>query len=97
MTQPGLCHGLAGLLQASGRVAADAPAHTAARIHELMPPIVAAIIGNPATDPSQKAINLLRYPDTGAGLLDGASGIALALYDYAEPARTGWPTFMVLG
>ena len=97
MTEPGLCHGLAGLLHASGRIAADASAPTAARIRELVHPVVTAIVGDTAAKPSQSAVDLVRSPHVGADLLDGATGIALALYAYTEPARTGWSTFMVLG
>lgn len=83
LTEIGLCHGTAGLLQSAWRMAPDArPPSLAAQLPHLTTRLIKQLDG-PVTDPE---------------LLDGAAGAALALHTLGTgtaPA-TGWDTFLLL-
>jgi hypothetical protein len=96
----GLCHGWAGLLQITCRMARDS---TDARLNEHLPLLAARVIDgyNPALPFGY------RYAGTPpgvwaphrAGFLEGAAGIALALHTYATDADPAacWDAALLLG
>ncbi len=83
LTDPGLCHGTAGVLQTACRMAADAP--TSGLAVEL-PNLAARLLAQLSTAPDD--------PE----LLDGRTGIALALHTAGTGAAplTGWDAFLLL-
>ncbi|OHV63459.1 lanthionine synthetase C family protein [Pseudofrankia sp. BMG5.36] len=84
LTEPGLCHGLAGLIQTAHRAAADATTpELAAELPGLVERLLARLPTQLAADPE---------------LLDGLAGAALALHTAAtntSPA-TGWDAALLL-
>ncbi|MEV6987275.1 lanthionine synthetase C family protein [Sphaerisporangium sp. NPDC051017] len=79
----GLCHGMAGLLQAAWRMATDSRSPDIGAELPRLTARLAAQLSHPLPDPE---------------LLDGAAGAALALHTVgigAAPA-TGWDTFLLL-
>jgi hypothetical protein len=84
LTEPGLCHGTAGLLQAAWRMAADA---ATPGIGRQLPGLAARLLAQLAQDPPPSA-----------ELLDGAAGIALALHTTGTgaPPASGWDRCLML-
>nr|WP_243274912.1 lanthionine synthetase C family protein [Streptomyces albus] len=84
LTETGLCHGTAGLLQAAWRMATDATTG-----------VLAAELPRLTTRLSQQITHLQqRDPE----LLDGLAGSALALHTLGTntPPRSGWDAFLLL-
>ncbi|MET7397380.1 lanthionine synthetase C family protein [Dactylosporangium sp. NPDC005572] len=94
-TDPSLCHGFAGLAYLAARTAADAQADTADALNAAVPDLISHAALAPA-NPVQAAVALLADPDRGAGLLDGAAGIALALHGTTRPPATGWDSCLLI-
>lgn len=94
ITATGLCHGLAGLLQCTWRVATDATTDDLA--HEL-PGLVAALTGRLNQYLDDHA-DTGRIKDIGqVEYLDGAAGAALALHTVASDHREAlWDTSLLL-
>jgi hypothetical protein len=92
-----LCHGWAGLLQITARMAADTGDPQYAEAASAFASLVAE-----GYDPDQPFGYPYRYPPSRVvnrpGLLEGAAGIALALHGYARgrPAATGWDAALLL-
>ncbi len=88
-----LCHGYAGLVHIAGRAAADAitPELTAC-----LPPLLGAIVSG--TDADGLAESLLRPPSGDMGLLEGATGIALAMHTAGAgtPPVSGWDSCLLI-
>lgn len=84
LTETGLCHGTAGLLQSAWRMAADASTATLAAE---LPSLTDRLI-------QQLAHTQPRAPE----LLDGTAGSALALHTLGTntPPESGWDTFLLL-
>ena len=82
ITEVGLCHGTAGVLQAAWRMAADA---RTPRIAAELPRLVGLLLD---------ALESACEPE----LLDGTAGAALALHTIgtAQAPATGWDTFLLL-
>jgi hypothetical protein len=82
-TDIGLCHGLAGLVHTTSRVAADA---TTPELAQLLPTLVARLLDQYPTAPHD--------PE----LLDGLAGVALALHTAALGSApvTGWDAALLL-
>ncbi|MFE9242015.1 lanthionine synthetase C family protein [Nocardiopsis sp. NPDC006938] len=83
VTEPSLCHGWAGVLQATWRVAGTSDDH---RLQEQIPAIAEQVMDH--LDPERMA----------GGLLEGLAGVALALHTFAtdtEPA-SGWDRCLAL-
>jgi len=79
----GLCHGMAGLLQAAWRMAADAPS---SGIADELPGL------------ADRLITQMSHPADSFELLDGSAGVALALHTIGTgvaPA-SGWDAFLLL-
>ncbi|WP_372412420.1 lanthionine synthetase C family protein [Streptomyces luteireticuli] len=95
-TDNGLCHGMASLAHIAARTAQDAHASTAGQLQATIPPLLTAICP-PGTD-TITAADAVVSGDAGAGLLDGAAGIALALLTPATgtPPRTAWDACLLL-
>jgi class I lanthipeptide synthase len=90
-----LCHGHAGLAHLACRIAADSSPPTAARLREHAAATLEHVF--PATSrPADAASTILAT--TGAGLLDGAAGTALAVLSLADLPQpiTGWDTLLTL-
>ncbi|MFG6197798.1 lanthionine synthetase C family protein [Nonomuraea sp. JJY05] len=83
LTEPGLCHGVAGVYQTSWRAARDA-----------LSPRIAAHLPTLAKLLSKHAAAHQRD----GGLLTGAAGLALALRTstHATPPRSGWDTCLLI-
>ncbi|GLX48990.1 hypothetical protein Shyhy01_19400 [Streptomyces hygroscopicus subsp. hygroscopicus] len=89
---PGLCHGRAGLLLITARMAADAGD---AELHDRLDGIARHLLdlADGDTDPPFTASPRPgRPPEDAFGLLSGTAGVALALLAYAtgEAPRSGW-------
>lgn len=86
ITEPGLCHGLAGVYQTAYRAARDARSPAIGR----RLPVVAAKL-------AQHAASLGDQGDEG-GLLTGGAGLALALETtrHTAPPRTGWDACLLI-
>jgi lantibiotic biosynthesis protein len=84
LTEPGLCHGTAGLLQASWRMAADA---TSREIEAELPRLAAHL-----------AAQLAECEDDNPELLDGTAGTALALHTAGtgNAPEPSWDAFLAL-
>jgi hypothetical protein len=82
ITTPGLCHGTAGLLQTTWRIAADA---STPRLRPRLPDFAEQLLADDKHDGE-------------IGLLDGTTGQALALMTAAadQPPATKWDAFMLL-
>ncbi|GGZ98105.1 hypothetical protein GCM10010371_67280 [Streptomyces subrutilus] len=96
-TDISLCHGYAGLAHLAARVAADAHAETRARLDSLIPHLLEAVAPPDPRGQEEAADALLRTADgSGAGLLDGAAGVALAVLA-AGTGRTAsrWDTCLL--
>ncbi|MFH9089091.1 lanthionine synthetase C family protein [Streptomyces sp. NPDC017673] len=89
---PGLCHGRAGLLHITARMAADTgDAELRDRLDSIARHLLDLADGD--TDPRFAAVPRPgRPPEDAFGLLSGTAGVALALHAYAtgEPPRSGW-------
>jgi hypothetical protein len=85
ITDPGLCHGIAGIYQTAYRAAHDA--RTPAIAQRL--PAVAARLTRHAHTPADSVDN---------GFLTGSAGIGLALHTLrrAAPPHTGWDTCLLI-
>ncbi|WP_432758372.1 lanthionine synthetase C family protein [Streptomyces virginiae] len=95
-TDNGLCHGFAGLAHIAARAASDALAPTAGQLRAVLPALLSAVYP-PGSDPATAAASLLRPPEPGPGLLDGAAGIALALMEPSgTPTQTAWDTCLLI-
>lgn len=88
-----LCHGYAGLVHIAGRVAADA---LTPELAACLPLLLSAIV--PDTDADGLAESLLRPPSVDMGLLEGATGIALALHtaEAETPPVSGWDSCLLI-
>jgi hypothetical protein len=88
-----LCHGHAGLVHIAGRAAADAITPDLAGC---LPRLLHAIV--PDDDTDALAASLLRPPDGGMGLLEGAAGVALALHtaQAGTPPVSGWDSCLLI-
>lgn len=84
LTEPGLCHGTAGLLHCAWRMSADA---RTPGIREALPALAADVTSG-----------LRRRPPTEAGLLDGLAGVALALHTIGTGSAPApcWDSFLAL-
>ncbi|MGW0538577.1 lanthionine synthetase C family protein [Streptomyces sp. NPDC003032] len=100
----GLCHGLAGLLHTTTRLAHDSQDRLLARHLPALADDLLAAFSHPSHPPPAPASvhqehpgrqNPPSYP---VGLLDGASGIALALHSHAtgQPPATAWDAALLL-
>lgn len=76
-TDPSLCHGYAGFAHLATRVAADAHPTAATRLRALVPGLLDAV-QPPAINAQTTSASLLQTPAGSLGLLEGATGIALA-------------------
>ncbi|MFG2483366.1 lanthionine synthetase C family protein [Streptomyces virginiae] len=96
-TDNGLCHGFSGLAHIAARAASDALPATAGQLRAVLPALLAAV-HPPGSDPAAAATELLHTPEPDPGLLDGASGIALALLAPATgtPPHTSWDACLLL-
>ncbi|UBU16443.1 lanthionine synthetase C family protein [Nonomuraea gerenzanensis] len=83
LTEPGLCHGVAGVYQTVWRAARDA--RTSSLSTHL--PVLAELLAEHAA---------IAQNDT--GLLDGAAGLALAMHTatHRTPPHTGWDTCLLI-
>lgn len=83
VTDTGLCHGLAGILQAAWRVAADADTGD---------------LANELPHVCQRLLDQLSPPPPDPEFLDGAAGIALAVHTIGTdaPPRTGWDSCLLM-
>ncbi|MFF2331232.1 MULTISPECIES: lanthionine synthetase C family protein [unclassified Streptomyces] len=92
-----LCHGFAGLAHVAARAAADAHPSTIGQLHATLPALLAAVLP-PGNNPAHTAVELIRDEKRGPGLLDGASGIALALLapSTAAPPRSAWDACLLI-
>ncbi|MDT5025270.1 MAG: lantibiotic biosynthesis protein [Micromonosporaceae bacterium] len=88
-----LCHGYAGLAHIAGRAAADAITPDLAGC---LPRLLNAVV--PHDDIDGLAASLLRPPDGGIGLLEGAAGVALALHTAhtGTPPVSGWDSCLLI-
>jgi hypothetical protein len=79
-----LCHGYAGLARVAARAAADAAEPAASKLRMLVPDLLANAVAQPIT--------------TTPGLLEGATGIALAALTPITQARAApvWDAFLLL-
>lgn len=83
-TEHGLCHGLAGMVQAAARMAADS---LTGELADELPSLAAALTADPEN------------PGLDPGLMEGTAGIALALHSlHTETDReaTAWDAFLLL-
>ncbi|WP_228718641.1 lanthionine synthetase C family protein [Kitasatospora acidiphila] len=93
LTDAGLCHGLAGLAQATACVAAEAADSLLLREAERVFRRVCDAY-DPATTFGYRAYDPVRRQRTDPpGLLEGACGIALALHAHLDPARRRRPAW----
>lgn len=94
-TDPSLCHGYAGLAHLAIRTAAHADPNTAPQLRAAAADLLDAI-HPPDADPQLTAAALLGV--TGPGLLEGASGVALAVHAPATgaPSRTRWDACLLI-
>jgi hypothetical protein len=98
LTEAGLCHGWAGLLQAASRIAADQPG---GQISAQLPLIAERAL---ELADSGEAFGFIPppvatgLPDQSAGFLSGAAGTALALHAVAtgRPPATSWDRMLLL-
>ncbi|MGW5102178.1 lanthionine synthetase C family protein [Streptomyces sp. NPDC004100] len=96
-TDSGLCHGFAGLAHVAVRMADDAHPLAAGQLRAAIPALLAAV--TPAgTDTELMATALTQDEKHGPGLLDGATGTALALLAVgtAAPPRSAWDTCLLI-
>ncbi|UWE08705.1 lanthionine synthetase C family protein [Actinacidiphila bryophytorum] len=84
VTDAGICHGWAGIYQTAFRAAADA---LDPRLHELLPTLGHELLHHTRPEPA-----------TSPGLLNGATGTALALSTLAtqKPPSTGWDACLLI-
>ncbi|MFE9766626.1 lanthionine synthetase C family protein [Streptomyces sp. NPDC005808] len=96
-TDNGLCHGFAGLAHIAARTADDAHLSTVGQLRAAVPALLAAV-HPPGTDPARTATALIQDEERGPGLLDGATGTALALLapSTAEPPRSAWDACLLI-
>jgi hypothetical protein len=86
LTEPGLCHGTAGLLQAAWRTATSSTTATTAQLTTHLPALADDLAHQVRTAP----------PDT-PELMNGLAGAALALHNAHTGANaTGWDAFLLL-
>ncbi|MFI8265292.1 lanthionine synthetase C family protein [Streptomyces sp. NPDC085665] len=79
-TDISLCHGYAGLAHLTARAASDALPDTRDQLKALIPGLLDAVVPPDTTAVAQVADALLQTADgNGAGFLDGAAGVALAV------------------
>lgn len=83
LTEPGLCHGVAGVYQTAWRAARDA-----------LTPAIATCLPALAHRLHQHAA----ATHSGSGLLNGATGLALAMHTraYDTPPHSGWDTCLLI-
>ncbi|WP_420036126.1 lanthionine synthetase C family protein [Streptomyces sp. cg28] len=95
-TDPGLCHGFAGLAHLTTRTAADAAPETANRLRAVVPNVLANLM--PLDSKPEDAGAALVDGPAGAGLLDGAAGIGLGLLTACGTAlpHTRWDSFLLV-
>ncbi|MFI5831957.1 lanthionine synthetase C family protein [Streptomyces sp. NPDC051578] len=96
-TDISLCHGYAGLAHLTARTAADALPETRDQLKALIPRLLDAVAPPDAKAQEHVADTLLQSADgNGAGLLDGAAGVALAVLA-AESGHTvsRWDTCLL--
>lgn len=96
-TDTGLCHGFAGLAHIAVRTAEDAHPSTVGQLRDVIPRLLAGI--RPMdTDFERTASAFVSTAGAGPGLLDGASGTALALLaaDTAVPPRSAWDSCLLI-
>jgi hypothetical protein len=86
-----LCHGFSGLAHCAHRIAADAHPHRAARLRQAAASLMDRAGPTTPGDPAAHAHAMIRTPGIGAGLLDGAAGIALSRLD-----APNWDTCLLL-
>ncbi|MFE3328997.1 lanthionine synthetase C family protein [Streptomyces sp. NPDC059176] len=96
-TDNGLCHGFSGLAHIAARAAHDALPATAGRLRAVLPALLAPV-HPPGSDAAAAATALLHTSEPDPGLLDGASGIALALLTPATgaPPHTSWDACLLI-
>lgn len=89
ITEPGLCHGIAGIYQTAYRAARDA---STPRLAQRLPILVARLAHHvgPPDDRAAEAI--------GNGLLTGSAGVGLALETtrHTTPPYTGWDACLLI-
>lgn len=87
LTEPGLCHGTAGLLQSAWRMATDTTDSADNLIEHELPHLAARLIHQ-----------VRAYGDHNPELLDGAAGVALALHSVGtgRALAPGWDAFLAL-
>jgi hypothetical protein len=97
MTDPSLCHGFAGLAHLAIRTAAEADPDTASRLRAAAAQLLDAVHPSDA-EPQLTAAALLHPIGPGPGLLEGASGVALAVHAPATGAlpRTRWDACLLI-
>ncbi|MEV6684549.1 lanthionine synthetase C family protein [Streptomyces sp. NPDC051130] len=96
-TDISLCHGYAGLAHLAARTAADAHPDTRDRLRAVIPGLLDAVVPPDTTAIAHVAEALLQSADgNGAGFLDGAAGVALAvLAADTGRAATCWDTCLL--
>ncbi|SNT33491.1 lanthionine synthetase C family protein [Actinacidiphila glaucinigra] len=97
-TDPGMCHGVAGLAHIAARALQDAHASTRPQLLAVLPTLL-DVVHSPQAHPTPAAQALLHNHRAGAGFLDGAAGIALALLapTTGSSPRTAWDACLLLG
>ena len=96
-TDTALCHGMAGLAHIAARSAADASSEVARRLRGRVPELLDSLRPT-AVGPAEWVDHLLQGSDVGAGLLEGAAGIALAVLDAESPdgPSIGWDACLLI-
>jgi hypothetical protein len=96
-TDASLCHGIAGLAHIAAVVAADASPQVAEQLRGQIPELLDKV-QPPGVSAAQWVDRLLQSADVGAGLLEGAAGIALAVMgaEAAVGPSPSWDTCLLI-
>ncbi|HEY4376478.1 MAG TPA: lanthionine synthetase C family protein [Acidimicrobiales bacterium] len=94
MSDASLCHGYAGLAHLATVVAADASPTLAERLRAIVPGLLDAV----ALGQHDAVTSAATLASSDPGLLEGASGTALAILGATTwtPSRTGWDTCLLI-
>ena len=95
-TDPGLCHGFAGLAHVAARTAEIAHPSTAGRLRAAIPPLLAAACPPETATGPGPAADALVHGTSGPGFLDGAAGMALGLLGATTTPSTAWDSCLLL-
>lgn len=96
MVDQSLCHGNAGIAHIAARMAADANPGTAAQLRSAATNMLNAV-HPPDTDPQVTATALLATAG-GTDLLEGATGVAIAVHAATlGTPHTGWDSCLLIG